>query len=117
MTGGYYNSPTLTGKREDVISEAVKIGDYETAQEIYEQSRVLGAKIDNSLEERIYPKRMIRQEITRYERLLSQYPGQRDIFLNLADLYEKVGQAEMKDYYLEKARELDPNGERGREIN
>lgn len=106
----------VTSTRE-AIERAAKAGDYELAQDLYEQcqvtqchdSRVLGA--ESELEDLVYPERRIEREIVRYEELNTKYPGSRAILITLYELYKQVGEEEKAKIFWEQARILDPNNE------
>lgn len=94
---------------------AARAGDYTTAQSLYNlhkslipnSQNVLGA--ESEVEDLIFPKRVVEREIQKYEVLLQEYPGHRDIYLVLAKLYAQIEISEESQKYYELARELDPN--------
>lgn len=92
---------------------AAYVGDYAIAQDLWErqmikeEASVLG--VESELEDRVYPERVVEREIEKYEGLLTKYPGHRDIYLTLANLYGQIDKSEQSEQYLELARELDPN--------
>lgn len=106
---------------EEVVSKAAERGDYETAKELFNQRTkesenrgVLGAETDPSsdeasLEDRVYPEKVVERRIDELEEKLGEYPGDREIYLALADLYGQLGNQDKSDEYREKARVLDPN--------
>lgn len=106
---------SLVGARNtrEAIEVAVKRGDYKTAQELYEKSKtgkeekVLG--IMSELEEVVYPELVVERKISALQDKLSEYPGNREIYLSLAELYRQIGNTESAAEYREKARILDPN--------
>ena len=98
----------------DGVEIAVSRGDYETAKKLYERRtenieyRILGA--GSELEDKVYPERPVERKIAELQEKLDIYPGNREIYLELASLYGQLGNKEIEDEYLEKARVLDPNG-------
>lgn len=84
---------------------AASVGDYDVAQSLWEKQ----IPVERGAEDKIYPDRVIEREITKYQELLTKYPGHRDIYLVLAQLYAQIGESEQTRVYLEMARELDPN--------
>ncbi len=46
---------------------------------------------------------------TQQKTLLQKYPGDRDLMINLARLYESLGATRMAQQYGEHVRQLDPN--------
>lgn len=97
----------------EVVEKAARIGDYALAQKLDREvkglttNEVLG--VNSELEDLIYPERLVLREIERYKQLLALYPGHRDIYLTLAELYEQVSEYEAANEYWELARTLDPN--------
>lgn len=93
----------------EVIGRAARLGDYGLARGIYESGgeRVLGA--ESELEDLVYPERVIERKIGEIEEKLKEYPGNREIYLMLTNLYTQVGDEELAGEYGEKARVLDPN--------
>ena len=89
------------------LSEATalsaKLGDYELAQKLFDRGEVLG------LEDKVFPEKMVVNKIAELEQKLEEYPGNRIIFLSLAELHEQLGNQEVASEYREKARVLDPN--------
>lgn len=116
LANGYRGSPTLSSNSDEVVREAAKRGDYETARRIYEywqkeeDARVLG--VESEVEELVYPEKMMERKVREAESLLARYPGHRDLVLNLALLSYWVGNYEEARKYLEQARKLDPNTEK-----
>ena len=107
---------SLVGARGlvDAAVRAAKAGDYELARDLYEKQykqevseQVRG--IGSEVEELIFPEREVEREIAKYQELLTKYPGHRDIYLVLAQLYDQIGEREQAQEYTELARELDPN--------
>ena len=112
---------STVGARElrDVIEKAVERGDYFLAEHLYqtEGKQVLGSS--SELEDKIYPERVVERRIAELESRLEEYPGNREIYLILANLYQQLegtrvdtGVDPYKDKateYREKARVLDPN--------
>lgn len=98
----------------EVIEKAARMGDHKLARALLDKREransnqdILG--VDAELEELVYPDRVIKREIARYEELSSTYPGHRDILLMLSRLYGELGQADWQAYYFEAARKIDPN--------
>ena len=109
-----YASVASAQSLSEASLRAVAVGDYETARRLYEgcqqtecQTRVLGA--ESEIEERLYPERSVERAIQKYEKLLEQYPGHRDLYLTLFELNESIGRSEEAGRYREEARKLDPN--------
>jgi len=112
---------STVGARElrDVIEKAVERGDYFLAEHLYqtEGKQVLGSS--SELEDKIYPERVVERRIAELEGRLEEYPGNREIYLILANLYQQLegtrvdtGVDSYKNKateYREKARVLDPN--------
>jgi len=127
MVSSFLNVKNSTvGARElrDVIEKAVERGDYETARKLFDRYqtiddrfKVLGAETE--LEDKVYPERVVERRIAELEGRLEEYPGNREIYLILANLYQQLegtrvdtGVDPYKDKateYREKARVLDPN--------
>ncbi len=101
-------SPTTSV--EQAIRQAVAYGDYLLAAQLYTSSdeHVLGAS--SELEELVYPERIVKRRTYELEQKLEVYPGNREIYLLLAQLYDQMGNQEMAREYNEQARILDPNG-------
>jgi len=112
---------STVGARElrDVIEKAVERGDYFLAEHLYqtEGKQVLGSS--SELEDKIYPERVVERRIAELGGRLEEYPGNREIYLILANLYQQLegtrvdtGVDSYKNKateYREKARVLDPN--------
>jgi tetratricopeptide (TPR) repeat protein len=94
-----------TSGRVEAAVVASSVGDYDVAQSLWEKQ----LPTESGEEDLIYPKRAVEREITKYQELLAKYPGHRDIYLVLAQLYVQIGEREQAQDYLEMARELDPN--------
>lgn len=104
--------PTDRSQVEKLIEGAAKSGDYEMARGLYESGRVFGARSDaESLEYLVYPERYVGYLKNKYLKLAAQYPGSRDIYLQLALLYFENGEVESAVSWLKKAEFADPNGE------
>lgn len=108
------NSIVGVKNTREAIELAVSRGDYETAQELFNHKSqmtnsqmVLG--VDSELEDKVYPERKVERKIAELEEKLKEYPSNREIFLQLAELYGQIGNQEKSDEYREKARILDPN--------
>lgn len=106
-----YGGQTVVGARDirEVVERAAGRGDYDLARGLYEagDEKVLGA--ESEIEDKIYPERIVERRISEIEEKLKKYPGNREIYLILADLYGQVGNQELASEYREKARILDPN--------
>lgn len=102
----------MTSVRE-VVEKAARVGDYESAQKLYQVSgiknQVLGAETE--LEDLVYPEEKLAREIARWEEALATYPGNREIMRGLAVLYEQAGEQDRAGELREQVRKLDPNGE------
>ncbi len=99
----------------EVIEKSARKGDYSTAKALLIKSQfagiesdVLGANAD--LVDVVYPEQKVLRRIAELEAMLISYPGSREIFLELSDLYSKINEAQKSSEYREKARVLDPNG-------
>lgn len=95
--------------REEAIKRAAEAGDYGLAEELYQtgEEQVLGVR--SELEEVVYPVKKIEARIRELEARLGEYPGNREIYLELAGLYRQSGKVEEAKRYAEMARVLDPN--------
>ena len=102
---------SVVGARDlrQVIEKAAERGDYGMAEQLYttEDVQVLGAS--NELEDLVYPERVVERRIAELEQKLEDYPGNREIFLAMAELYREIGNTEKSQEYFEQARILDPN--------
>jgi tetratricopeptide (TPR) repeat protein len=106
---------SLAGARtqNEAIKKAAEQGDYQTAQALYEEMNsgstepVLG--VMSEIETLVYPERKVEQRISELLLKLEEYPGNREIYLSLAELYSQIGNEESAQEYREKARILDPN--------
>lgn len=87
---------------EAVVKKATMVGDYTTARKYWSESMA-------ELEDGVYPERKVERRIEELEAKLLEYPGNKQIYLGLAQLYDQLGNAEKSDDYREKARILDPN--------
>lgn len=85
-----------------VVEKAARLGDYQLAQELWNESM-------GGLEDLVYPERKVERRIAELEAKLVEYPGNRQIYLALTELYGQMGNSERADEYREKARILDPN--------
>jgi len=113
------NSTVGARELQDVIEKAVERGDYFLAEHLYqtEGKQVLGSS--SELEDKIYPERVVERRIAELGGRLEEYPGNREIYLILANLYQQLegtrvdtGVDSYKNKateYREKARVLDPN--------
>jgi tetratricopeptide (TPR) repeat protein len=93
---------------KQVVEKAARSGDYETAQRLYERIQTPDDRLQQ-LESLVYPERVVEQKIDELERKLEEYPSNRELYLDLAKLYDQLGKQESADQYREKARILDPN--------
>lgn len=94
--------------------KAARVGDYAKAQALWNQQltitndqRVLGNMSEE--EDLVFPERVVEREIQKYEAMLQEYSGHRDIYLALATLYAQINRSEEAQKYYGLARELDPN--------
>ena len=85
-----------------VVEKAARLGDYQLAQELWNESM-------SGLGDLVYPERKVERRIAELEAKLVEYPGNRQIYLALTELYGQMGNSERADEYREKARILDPN--------
>lgn len=121
MVNARYSTVGARSERELVIRVA-KVGDYETARELFNvhQSQmytnvhqsVLGAETE--IESLVYPERVVENKIIETEELLTQYPGHRDIMVELARLYGELEKTESSEHSLRIGSELG-NKQDGRE--
>lgn len=102
------NSVVGAGDPRELVERAARAGDYERARELLNYYNI---KPLNDLATLVYPERVVEREIEKYERLLASYPGNRDIYLVLVELYKEIGKDEQATEYWETARVLDPNNE------
>jgi len=101
----------------EIVMRAANVGDYETAQRLYESCAA--PQCQSVDEELVYPEMKLEKRITELEQKLVEYPSNREVFLMLGDLYDQLGgtrvDTEFDPYkdkaaeYREKARVLDPN--------
>ena len=89
-----------------VVQRAAQNGDYALAQRLYGQCAVPQCQ---SVTDLVYPEKKIDQRIADLEGKLTQYPGDRDIYLALARLYAVRGNTAQAQSYSEQARILAPN--------
>lgn len=87
----------------DASLRAVELGDYEVAQDLYVETG------NPELKDIIYPEQVIERRIAELEQKSILYPGNREIFIELSNLYKQLENIDMSDEYREKARVLDPN--------
>jgi len=114
---------SLSGARsaEEATRMAASRGDYTLARQLLTNQQtsgassnlVLGVSTDlpaqAGMEDLVYPEKVVERRITELEEKLREYPGNRQIYLTLAGLYEQLGNQEKSSEYREKARVLDPN--------
>ncbi len=109
--GNVKNSAVGTRNTRELVERAARAGDYELARELYQGSsskdQVLGA--ESELEDLVYPERVVKKRIDELLQKLEIYPGNREIFRVLSQLYAQIGDEEMSSQYYEMVRELDPN--------
>lgn len=101
---------------DEIAVKAASVGDYEAARKLLNQyadepAARQGGSL-NHLEELVYPERKVERKIAELEARLVEYPGNRQIYLLLADSYDQIDHSEKSSEYLEKARVLDPNDPR-----
>lgn len=72
-------------------------------------SKVLGLTKNQNLE--INSEEKIHEEILSWKSVVEKFPNYRDAYLKLAALFWKVRLDDQAKFYLEKAKELDPNNE------
>lgn len=108
------NSVAWAGDLREVIVHAVERGDYELAEELLQQYTntpmhefVLGT--ESELEDKVYPERVVERRIAELENKLVDYPGYREIYRMLGELYDQLDNQVKASDYREKARILDPN--------
>lgn len=87
---------------EQMVEIAARQGDYQTAQKYWSESM-------GEIEDVVYPERKVERGIAELEAKLTEYPGNREIYLALGELYGQLGNSERAEEYREKARILDPN--------
>lgn len=90
----------------EVVAKAASLGDYETARKLL--NHYTNEPL-NHLEDLVYPERIVERRIAELEAKLTEYPGNRQIYLALGELYGQLGNGEKADEYRERARILDPN--------
>lgn len=107
------NSLSNARSTAEAIRAATERGDYQTAKSLYEKMTGTGKDpvlgLSSELEELVYPERRVEQRISELSLKLEEYPGNREIYLTLAELYSQIGNQEIAQEYREKARILDPN--------
>jgi tetratricopeptide (TPR) repeat protein len=99
---GAKTSVVGVGSLEGVVEKAARLGDYGLARELWSESK-------GELEDVVYPERKVERRIEELEQKLVEYPGNRQIYLGLSELYGQLGNGEKREEYLEKAWILDPN--------
>lgn len=99
-----------------VIIKSAESGDYILAEQLFNKleveqsgSNILGFQSD--LEDKVYPEKIVERRIFQLESKLVEYPGNRQIYLELASLYIQIGNEGQSHEYREKARILDPNND------
>lgn len=70
----------------------------------------------NKLQELTKERGKIIFEISHWEKIATNYKDYRDAYFKLAVLEYQLGESEKSKNYLDKALELDPNFEKGREL-
>ncbi len=108
------NSVVDLDSLSQVLTRSAKSGDYTLAEELFQKlevgqsgNNILGS--ESELEDTVYPEKKVERRITLLENKLAEYPGNREIYLELANLYGQLGDEEQSHKYREKARILDPN--------
>jgi len=98
-----------------VIEGAASLGDYTTARNLWNNqssitnNQILGA--ESEIEDKVYPERLVERRITELEEKLTEYPENKELYLELSRLHREIGSEEKAQEYFELARILDPNGE------
>lgn len=93
----------------ELIIDASRRGDYETAGKVYEGQRVLGISSDNNLEYLVYPDRYVGYMTEQFEELVDESPYWRDGLNVLLSLYSFSGDAEKVSLYRKRVEWLDPD--------
>lgn len=96
------NSVVDATSLEAVIEKAAGMGDYTMARKYWNPGM-------EELEEVVFPEKKVERRIAELKEKLLEYPGNRQIYLGLSQLYRQLGNSELSDDYREKARILDPN--------
>lgn len=103
-----------TSSLREASVKAARVGDYTKAQALWNDNltitnnqTVLGNMSEE--EDLVFPERVVEREIQKYEAMLQEYSGHRDIYLALATLYAQINRSEEAQKYYGLARELDPN--------
>lgn len=100
--------PTEKSVISELIADASRRGDYETAEKVYEEQKVLGISSDNNLEYLVYPDRYVGYMANQFEKLVGESPYWRDGLSVLFDLYSFAGDLEKTFLYKERVEWLDP---------
>ncbi len=97
---------------EQMVEIAARQGDYQIAQKYWSEGM-------GEIEDIVYPERKVERRIAELEQKLEEYPGNRQIYLALANLYDQLEGTRVDTgvdpyegraaEYREKARILDPN--------
>lgn len=82
---------------------AAKLGDYEVAQDLYIETG------NPDLKDIVYPEQVVERRIAELEQKMALYPGNREIYIELSNLYRQLENIDVSGEYREKARVLDPN--------
>ena len=98
-----------------VIGKSASAGDYKLADTLYRQYRVSGIEYrvlgaESELEDRVYPEKVVERRIAGLEGKLTEYPDNKELYLELSRLYGEIENEERAQEYWERARVLDPNG-------
>ncbi len=108
------NSVVSVGNMREVIVKAAERGDYGLARKLLDHYTsepldhlVLG--VQSELEDKVYPERVVERRTLELETKLGEYPGNRQIYLMLSELYRQLENPTKESEYREKARVLDPN--------
>lgn len=71
------------------------------------------ALYNGELRDGVFHEELSRQEqVTKLEKAVKQYPNSRDVLYALSTIYREDGEVEKADYYLERAKQIDPLVER-----
>jgi tetratricopeptide (TPR) repeat protein len=104
---------------QQVIEKAAEKGDYSKAQELWESyehspKNIQGSELvlgtTSEIEDKIYPEKVVERRLIELTDKLNEYPENKEVYLELARLYEEIGKEESAQEYFELARVLDPNG-------
>lgn len=88
--------------KTELVKIAAEAGDYKTAELFFDEEM-------ESLRDLVYPARKLESRIVELKATTELYPESTRIFLELANLYDQIGENDLRDLYREKARVLNPN--------